>query len=353
MKLTSRQESTLRLRRIFPAELVEDRVVAGSLAGAAVFVCLYVDAVDGRNKIRPSTVLWMCDAAARRSTLERRRAWHRAATQNHDAVRALLETWGVEHRPWYAENSRETLRDEVFRAWLRLGAIERDESIATTSSRPAWSLTGDFAALFDGSVRGRPLDDLIEEWQDAHLGPVGLARRAIARRRAQTSQAVTVHLPNGTARELRPGDSSLILRGVVEELAPRLMSEPAVLAISESARKVALLDEDLLRDLGLKVEADRLLPDAILFDAGSGIFWFVEAIATDGEISEARKQELLRWASAQGIAPGACGFVSAFLSRTHDVFRRRVASVAWGTLVWFLDEPDKAFRLEELEPETG
>jgi hypothetical protein len=278
----------------------------------------------------------------------RRREWYEAAVTSHDAVRELLTAWGVQHQPWYAENSRETLRDEVFREWARLGAIERDEAIPTTSSRPAWSLVGDFASLFDPKVSGRRLDKAIEAWQNAHLGPVGLARRAISRQRAQAGHAVQIELPSGPRRSLRPGDSSLILKGIIEELAPRLMQEPSVLAISESARKVDLLDAELLETLGLTIQADRLLPDAILFDGGAGEFWFVEAVATDGEINETRKAELLSWAQEQGISEESCGFVSGFLSRRHDAFRRRVSRISWGTLAWFLDEPDKVFRLEDL-----
>lgn len=352
MSLLSREQCTVRLKLIFPPEIVDDRVVSGSLAGAAVFVCLYVEAIDGSSKIRPSMVLWMCDAAARWRAGSRRREWYEAASTSHEAVRRLLADQGIDHRAWYAENSRETLRDEVFRQWARLSAIERDEAIPTTSSRPAWSLSGDFAALFDRQLQGKQLDRRIETWQDNNLGPVGLTRRAISRQRAQAGHSVPVQLPSGARRSLRPGDSSLILKGVIEEFAPRLMREPAVLAISESARKVDLLDQELLDNLGIAIKADRLLPDALLFDASSGIFWFVEAVATDGEINQARKDDLLRWASAQGIAPNACGFLTAFLSRTQDAFRRRVSTVAWDTLVWFLDEPKKIFRLEEL-PEVS
>ncbi len=131
------------------------------------------------------------------------------------------------------------------------------------------------------------------------------------------------------------------------------MDEPAVLAISESARKVAVVDKELLDGLGIVIKAARLLPDALLFDASPGRFWFVEVVATDGEINEARKADLLTWAASQGIAASACGFLTRFLSRTDAAFRRRVPTIAWGTLVWFLDEPDKLFRLEELPEVNG
>ena len=91
------------------------------------------------------------------------------------------------------------------------------------------------------------------------------------------------------------------------------MDEPAVLAISESARKLDVVDKELLDGLGIVIKADRLLPDALLFDASPGRFWFVEAVATDGEINKARKADLLGWAASQGIAASACRFLTGVL----------------------------------------
>lgn len=107
-------------------------------------------------------------------------------------------------------------------------------------------------------------------------------------------------------------------------------------------------DEELLRELGLTIQAAELLPDALLFDGEEGRFWFAEAVATDGEIHEARRSELLRWAGDHAIKRDQCGFVTGFLSRTHEAFRRRVSRLAWGTHAWFLDEPDRIVRLEDL-----
>jgi hypothetical protein len=86
----------------------------------------------------------------------------------------------------------------------------------------------------------------------------------------------------------------------------------------------------------------------VLFDGDADRFWFVEAVATDGEINEQRKAELLRWAEQHDIEPKQCGFLTGFVSRTHPAFRRRVSHLAWGTYCWFVDEPDRIVRLEDL-----
>lgn len=356
MNLLSRELCGERLQTIFPIGVVEDqRTVAGPLASAAVYVCIYLSALEGHNPVRPSMVLWMCDGVAARAETATpdefardRERWYRAALRGHSALIGLLSEWGIEHRQWYADNSREPLRDEVLREWLRLGAVEHDPSLPTTSPRPTWTLRGEFAALFKPQLGGEELVEAIEAWQDGHLGAVGRARTRLAKDRAAAEHAVEVRLPNGSVRPLAPGDSSLILKGVIEELAPRLLGVPGVLAISQSKRKIDLLDEELLRDLGLEIRTQELLPDAVLFDGEAERFWFVEAVATDGEINEARKAELLRWAEQHGIKSNQCGFLTGFLSRTNPAFRRRVSRLAWGTQVWLLDEPNRILRLEDL-----
>jgi len=346
MKRPPIEECRSRLERILGS--TADGRLYGRMAAAAVFVALYVGAIDGKNRIRPTTVLWMCDEAAKRQSDGERQAWYEAALTNREAVAALLTQWGLEHHPWYADNSREPLRDEIFRGWQTVGAITRDESLATTSSKPQWSLDGGFAALFDTDLTGDNLRKAIEGWQREHLGPVGKARAEIARQLEASKTAVTVRLPDGQDRKLAAGESSVILKGVIEQFAVRALARPAVLLISESRTHVDVVDNKLLARLGLEVQADRLLPDALLFDAGPGDFWFVEVVFSDGAITSQRRAEFIKWAELHGIPGDRCRFLTAFLSRSVPIFRRVVPALAWGTFVWFLDEPEQMVLLEDL-----
>jgi hypothetical protein len=348
MKLLPRAACQQRLMRIFPKHAVPDPEVRGPQAAAAVFVARYV-AWDGTQRpLRPTTVLWFCDVAAKHRGAASRKRWYAAAMRSQRAVGELIESWGGEHRPWYRDNSRESLRDEVFRGWRVFGAIDRDESGATNDNGPVWTLADDFVALFDPNLKGPALQRRITAWQKKHLGPVAATRMAVAQQLARAKHAVAVTLPTGGTRHLRPGGSSLILKGVIEQLAPALMKQPAVLAISESATKVDIVDAALLRHLRLQIQADRLLPDALLFDVHAGRFWFVEAVLTDGVITEARRKEFLSWAHARKIKPKSCGFVTAFASRNGTPVRRRLPALAADTLIWFLDEPDRLLRFERI-----
>ena len=227
----------------------------------------------------------------------------------------------------------------------------RDETVATTSSKPQWSLARDFATLFDPEVGEPDVAEQIDDWQDDHLGAIGRTRIALSRQLASPSEQVLVEMPGGSRRTLAPGGSSLILKGVIEQLVPRLFAQPAVLFISESRKRIDVVDERLLDQLGIELDAGRLLPDALLFDADPGLFWFVEAVLTDGPIDESRKKALERWAAEQGIPVDRCRYLTAFMGRTAGPFRTLGASLAWGTSVWFLDEPDKIVHLESLNDE--
>ena len=101
--------------------------------------------------------------------------------------------------------------------------------------------------------------------------PERSARVRLQRRSATAAQSkILVKLPNGETRQMEAGPSSVITKAIVEVFALRFLGDPAVLWISESGNKVIQRDEALAQSLGLKIEADKLLPDTILVDLASG-----------------------------------------------------------------------------------
>lgn len=117
-RLPSIEDCTARLELIFPRAAF-DSVLSSPNAGAAVAAMLYVDAVVSDNDdvpedarwVRPTTCLWLSDAAYARDDAESREAYSAAAlgARAKHAVEALHRTWDVDHRPLYADNTRETL----------------------------------------------------------------------------------------------------------------------------------------------------------------------------------------------------------------------------------------------------
>ncbi|MGH6816321.1 MAG: hypothetical protein ACREC6_11515 [Hyphomicrobiaceae bacterium] len=76
---------------------------------------------------------------------------------------------------WYADNTRESIRDETLQNGLVLvGAVGVLEDVPTTSSKSRYATQPDFAALFDPACSGDALGKAIDRWREANLTPSAL-----------------------------------------------------------------------------------------------------------------------------------------------------------------------------------
>lgn len=351
--LLSRDEIRARLLQIFPAEAF-DRATNNPIAAAAVAGLLYVDAVieEGDESppesvwARPVSVLWMNNGTYARSDEASRAEW-RAASLRGNAAKAigdLHDSWGlspVEAKHWYRDTSREPLRDETLAFWRRYGAVREKPGVPTNSPKPRWALQSQFADLFDPSLSGDALTAAIDAWRDSHLGTTEKAKLAILDSRRKSEHSVEVTMPDGKQRTLAAGDSSLIIKGVIEEWAPARLVDPVVLTISEPGVKVLIAERQMLQSIGVTIDEKTLLPDALIVDVGSKpiVVWAIEVVATDGAITEERKELLIEWARQQRIDPDSLEFLTAFMSRSAGPARKRLKDLAAGTYAWFLTEP--------------
>jgi hypothetical protein len=215
------------------------------------------------------------------------------------------------------------------------------DGLLTASSKGWYFLSADFAALLDPALVDRPLLDAIAEWQKNNLNPFAKKRAARRRDPALSASAVGVTLSNGQTRPLHPGPSSDILKAFIEQFVPRLVS-PEVLFISQSGQTVDLIEEKSLRAIGLTVDQQQLLPDCLVADLDEQhqALWFIEVVATDGPITEARKTALLAWAAPAGVSRDQCRFVTIFASRTSSEAKKCLPRIALGSSSWYSDEPD-------------
>jgi len=355
--LISRDEAARRLELVFPRDAY-DTALSGPSASAAVTAMIYVGAVvddaaelDGTSPVvRPTTCLWMQpEVLEQRVSDDDRHAWARAS-RGKKTLEALVTSWGIPFHPWYGDNSRETLRDEALHGLRKFGAVRQRGDIPTTSSAPRWALARDFAHLFDTALDGDDLQAGVEAWRDSHLSAGEQLRIRSRQSRMVLAYQVTVKLPDGRSHRLAPGLASLLLRGVVEAWAPARLREPVVLMISEPGAKMPLTEAAELDTLGIRVDVSDLLPDALLADVGvyPVRFWVVEAVATDGPVTEERRQDLIEWAGRQNLDPTHLEFLSVFPSRADPTIRRRLKDLGYNTHAWFLDEPDYELVWREL-----
>jgi BsuBI/PstI restriction endonuclease domain/BsuBI/PstI restriction endonuclease HTH domain len=324
-----------RLQIIFPEGMAHRNFLTRDLAASTVFAALYIGAIDGSDVwLAPKHVYRMSDEQAVTTD---------AAARSDFATMVMKPGGRAPGQQWYADTSREPIRDETLREGLVVvgAAIEKGD-LATTSSKGRYALQPAFAALFDPVLTGDALIAAIEAWREKYLAKGALARIAIIRRGAATGgEHVNVTFPNGETRRMKPGPSSDITKAVIEDFATHFLKQPAVLFLSESGNKVVSRDDALARSIGIVIQADKNLPDTILVDLEPEhpMLVFIEVVASDGPINARRKQALEQLAREADFPLEHIAFVTAYLDRSSAQFKKTVDSLAWGSYAWFASEP--------------
>ena len=67
---------------------------------------------------------------------------------------------------------------------------------------------------------------------------------------------------------------------------------------------------------------------------------FVEVVATDGPVNEARQAALMGIATEAGFREHQVAFVMAYAVRDAGAFNGSVSEIAWRSFVWFMSEPE-------------
>jgi hypothetical protein len=329
-----------RLRQIFPAGHEYFSWCTRDIAAKTVCSLLYVGAVDGAHR-------YFAPKQAYRMTRDQAALSSDAARIDY-GIQSMKNGFSPRGKTWYADNSREAIRDETLRQALApVGALIVDRAVPTSSGKGRYALASDFAALFDPALEGPALDAAIESWRKAHLSKGALAAVKLAAAGATKSKhGMTVNFPSGETRKLTAGDSSVITKAIVEDFAPRFLTNPAVIWISEGGKKVVQRDDETAESIGLKIDPARNLPDVILADVAAGDVFlvFIEVVATDGPISTKRRLDLLKYATEAGLDEDKVAFVTAYMHR-NAAMKKNLPALAWNSFVWLASEPENLIAL--------
>ena len=325
-----------RLPVIFPEGSANREHSIWEISAKTIFVMLYAGAVEGSNLwVRPDQVTRMTDEQASQTDDDARAVWAKTSITPSRA--------DVPGR-WYAANTRESIRDDTIRyALIRNGAVIERPGLSTTSPGGRYALQADFAALLTPELDDATFIAKAATWRNKYLNAGALARIAIVRKGAAGGgKYELVTFPNGETRRMTPGPSTDISKAVIEVFAPKFLQKPGVISLSESGNKVVARDNELAKAIGLTIPADKSLPDIVLVDLGPAhpLLIFVEVVHTDGPVNDARKAALLQIAEDAGFPSQHVAFVTAYLDRASQIFRKTVGGLAWSSYAWFASEPD-------------
>nr|WP_294506723.1 BsuBI/PstI family type II restriction endonuclease [uncultured Rhodopila sp.] len=342
-----------RLKVIFPEGVPDRNYLVREMTARAVFTALYIGAIQGQDRwLAPRHVVRMGDHQASQQSDFARNDYYEVMTKAKSPPAAADR--------WYADNSREPLRDEVIRQGLvPVNAMIEKAGIPTTSPRGRYALQTSFADLFDTGLAGTALLDAADAWRKVHLSSAALARAALVRASASTASAnIVINLPGGGSVVLPPGPSPIITKAVVEEFAPVFLGDPRVAWISDSAGKTPFRNAPLEKALQITLDKAELLPDVVLVDInppgrpGAVLLVFVEVVASDGPVTEQRRKAILDLiaASPRKYGPDDAVFVTAYADRAAGPARRTMHALAWRSFAWFLSDPQRLIQLHDGPP---
>jgi hypothetical protein len=331
---------------VFEETFPDRSILVGEMAVRMVFVAIYGGFIEGVNRyFRPSTVIRFNHLQANESTEAARFSWV-----------SMCHTPGYKlEQQWYADNTREPLRDDLIRnRAIPYRVVLKREGVATTSPAPIYCLAKSFTALFNPELSGQSLSDAITQWQEDNLAETVLQRMRLRRLTGMTEGQVTVTTPtHGMTLRLSPGEASIITRDACQELLPRILIEPVVVHISTSDKKKFPELAELANSIGLDLPTSAELPDIVAADTGHPDnklrFVFIEVVHTDGPITELRKEALLQISDKLGSPREHVQLITAFEDRNASPFKKRISELATNSIVWFRSEPNLLMRIELLK----
>ncbi len=153
--------------------------------------------------------------------------------------------------------------------------------------------------------------------------------------RKRTLEKIPVKLPNGKPIELSLGDHNKLQKEIIEQFLPRFGNDCEVLYIGDTSNKTLYIETDELKKLNFFELSHDELPDIIAYSRKNNWLYLIEAVHSNGPMSETRVFELKKLLKK---CPAELIFVTAFLSR--NAFAKWFKKIAWETEVWTADNYD-------------
>ena len=231
----------------------------------------------------------------------------------------------------YAENSRETIRQQTLHQFIQAGIVVQTRehpNLPTNSKDNHYCLTKE--ALHAIQSFGSPA------WPQAladFLREKGSLQAKYARARKMKMTPLT--LQDGHTLHFSPGKHNKVQIAVILEFAPRFAHGSHLLYVGDTSSKDLYRLDKALNELHIPFDQHGKLPDILLFDPVKNWLYLIEAVTSHGPVSPKRMlelEELLCNCPAEKI------YVTAFPD--FKTFKQHAGTIAWETEVWIAENPD-------------
>jgi len=280
-----------------------------------------------------SCLLALSDVAAGRSDL----LPGKTVLRDGARVRNILDFVRNDLQQPVAENTRESYRKDSIKPLCSSGILDCFQT-SVNDPNTHYKITADFQAIIDEPTPSRR-NALIATWKAGHVSRLSvMALQASA-------DAVSVAFRGGSV-SMSPGMHNVLIKAIIEVLAPALFGNFSVLYIGDTANKMLFTDPVALALLNIKLDIHDKLPDLILLSEDAETIIVVESVTSVGPISDARRDEIVKVLEKQTPLAKKLVLITAFPDRA--TFRKFVADIAWGTAVWIAEEGFGIIRFEHL-----
>lgn len=239
----------------------------------------------------------------------------------------------------YAENTRESLRKYSVKYLVNHGLVIRnhdDPGRATNSSRTNYILTDEFKDILNSEEEER--QKLVDTWLKRN-------RKNKKKKSWRKDKSMSISF-NGHKFNVHPSLHNYLEKAAIEVFIPSIAELAIILYFSDTDDKSLHVDERLEEFLGSKFDVHKKLPDVVAVSYKSKEIFFIEAVASAGEINKLRKEEIEKLFS--GVKKEyKWRFISIFQDRKD--FRKFSDTIAIGTEAWILEEEEHVISIRPLK----
>jgi hypothetical protein len=253
------------------------------------------------------------------------------ATAQLIGIRGILDFARTYSNRDYAENTRETVRDESIKQLVASGVLvlnPDDPNRKINSPKTVYAVTQEALQLVKSF--GSPF------WQDelvrfSELQPSLIERYA----RVRQMHRVPVVIKAGSQVSMSPGEHSALTKKILEEFCERFVPGAEVVYVGDTESKWgAFFDNELAKTLKISPKIHGQMPDVVVFDRRQNWLVLIEAVISNGPVDDRRREELSKLFMG---CSASLVFVTAFPSRA--VMRKYLADLAWESEAWCADSP--------------